>query len=245
MERLRDLQRRFSRTIRESMDPILAEEILPAGRLDTPGALQVYKTAYPSRLTESLGDTFETVWRVLGDEGFFSVCREYISVASSYSHNLSDFGETFSRFLRTARPDLPFLESLADFEWRLKNMFHRIQEPSVDTEAWQADLEDRIFVFGADSEFLDYSWPVHELWTHREKTQFPDIDLKASERFCMYKTGLAVSFEFFSEAAFEALRRLRNGRTLSESLENSKAPEGEISVLFAWLVESGIVKGFR
>ena len=46
--------------------------IRPAGRLKTAAsALEVYRRAYVARLTEALGDTYEAVWSVLGDDVFF------------------------------------------------------------------------------------------------------------------------------------------------------------------------------
>src|SRR5688572_29447575 len=64
----------------------LLHEIIPGGSLDVKGALGVYQNGYPARLTEQLGETFEAVWWVLGDEDFLTVCRTYIAENGSQSY---------------------------------------------------------------------------------------------------------------------------------------------------------------
>ena len=64
--------------ISQKIDPQLLNGIIPGGNLSTQEALEVYLNGYPARLTDALGQVYEAVWPVLGDEEFFRVCREYI-----------------------------------------------------------------------------------------------------------------------------------------------------------------------
>jgi len=106
-----------------------------AGTLKMFEAVEVYSYGYPARLFEALGETFETVWKVLGDEDFQSLCLVYIKKHPSKSRNLSDYGESFSEFIEGHLPQEEargLLVDLARFEWAFKECFHSPYEPSAD-----------------------------------------------------------------------------------------------------------------
>ena len=103
---LEALQRRFVRSVTFMTDPELVAAVTGGGKLSAAEAVDVYRGGYPARLTDALGETYETCWRVLGDEGFFAAAQTYISRHPSRSHNLSDYGEAFPEFLESLRFDL-------------------------------------------------------------------------------------------------------------------------------------------
>ncbi|MFX5734457.1 DNA-binding domain-containing protein, partial [Acinetobacter baumannii] len=84
-----------------------------------------YRRGYRARLTEALGETYEAVWRVLGDEEFFSATRSFIAEEPSRSYNLSDYGQRFPDFLSARyQQEAGFLGHLAHLEWAFKSCFH-------------------------------------------------------------------------------------------------------------------------
>lgn len=105
-----------------------------AGALEIQEAVEVYSAGYPARLFEALGETYETVWKVLGDEDFQALCLAFIKRHPSRSRNLSDYGENFSEFIACHLPQEVSRELLADlarFEWAFKECFHSPYEPSA------------------------------------------------------------------------------------------------------------------
>src|SRR6476619_4133535 len=74
---------------------------IPGGHLSEKEAFEVYALGYKARLTESLGETYESIWKFAGDQIFFEVCEDYISRQSSISYNLNDYGFTFPDFLKS------------------------------------------------------------------------------------------------------------------------------------------------
>ncbi len=107
---------------------------LGAGSLKKHEAIEVYASGYSARLFEALGETYETVWKVLGDEDFHSLCLAYIERHPSKSRNLSDYGENFSEFIKSQLPKEVagrLLVDLARFEWVFKDCFHSPYESSA------------------------------------------------------------------------------------------------------------------
>ena len=111
----------------------LIQSLTPGGTLTSPDALNVYSNGYIVRLTESLGETYEAVWWVCGDEDFFQLSRNFILANPSTTYNLSNYGQQFPEFMDYVAPfpDLPFLGDLARFEWIFKELFHTAQHTSV------------------------------------------------------------------------------------------------------------------
>ncbi|MGE4107779.1 MAG: DNA-binding domain-containing protein [Bacteriovoracia bacterium] len=98
-----------------------------AGTLELQEAVEVYSAGYPARLFEALGETYETIWKVLGDEDFQSLCMAYIEKHPSQYRNLSDYGDDFSDYIRDYFPEdkvRDLLVDLAKFEWTFKEGFH-------------------------------------------------------------------------------------------------------------------------
>jgi hypothetical protein len=77
----------------EAADVLAA--IVPGGTLDAAGALEVYRRGYRARLTEQLGETYPSVWRVVADDDFFELCRAYIAAHPSASYTCRITGASF------------------------------------------------------------------------------------------------------------------------------------------------------
>jgi len=123
-----EFQREFLDVVRKRKDPALGVAFRGAGKLSNPEALNVYAEGYGARMFESLGENFETVWRVLGDEAFIEAARAFAQEGVSRSRNLNDYGETFPAFLRERFAGSTFAAALSDlarFEWAFADCFNR------------------------------------------------------------------------------------------------------------------------
>ena len=134
---LRDIQSSFSRMIcNQQNEAEFIESIVPGGSLSKEEAIDVYKRAYKARFTDVLGETFESVWWVLGDAHFFEIAHEYIYTHREFVYNLSEYGKTFPEFL-SKNPVLktyPFLSDLTSFEWTFKELFHEEDAGGINPE---------------------------------------------------------------------------------------------------------------
>src|SRR3989338_4151121 len=93
---LKDIQGSFSRMISEEPSETgFIESVVPGGSLSKEEAIAVYQQAYKARFTDVLGETFESVWWVLGDTQFFEVAHAYIYTHFENVYNLSEYGKKF------------------------------------------------------------------------------------------------------------------------------------------------------
>jgi hypothetical protein len=245
---LERLQRRFVRSATFAADPEFVAGVEGGGRLTAAEAVDVYRGAYPARLTEALGETFEACWRVLGDEGFFAAARGYIARTPSRSYNLSDYGESFPEFLES-RPEAeaaPFLGDLARLEWTVKELFHAKAHAGLSAAALAAAAGPRsVLRFGGAVRLLALGHRVHAIWTRDRSNDAPldEADWTGAERLVLYKKeGNRIFSRPLSGPEHAALSALAAGRALEDALASAEGLDAAAArELFAFVAESGIV----
>ncbi len=122
-----DFQKEFLEAInQESHSQEVENDIIPIGNLSVGETLNIYRNDYYARLTEALGELFETIWMILGDDDFKTICHEYISSHPSSVQNLASYGDGFAKFLKSHEisKDFPFLSDVSIFESNYWSVFH-------------------------------------------------------------------------------------------------------------------------
>ena len=205
------------------IEPALLENILAGGSLSSQTAVDVYRTGHIVRLTEALGETFEAVWWVAGDDNYFRLAKEYLFTHPSTSYNLSDFGKSFPDFLEKTRPfsDLPFLSDLARFEWLFKEVFHLPPHTSLSQEDWQQQASENLRLsFGPSVRLFRSPYSVYEIWKLRGTKQDPlqEEQWNNAQWLLCYKHEQQVYIKHISKPEYLLLRHLCSGQSIEETL---------------------------
>ena len=253
---LSQFQHLFSQASRRSeetlVDSLLLDEIIPGGSLSSDAALEVYRTGHIVRLTEALGETFEAVWWVAGDDDYFRLAKEFLLAHSSSSYNLSDFGKPFPDFLDKRQPfsDLPFLADLARFEWLFKEVFHLPAHTSLTPEHFQQHIlsGNLRLSFGPSVRLFRSPYSVYEIWKLRGTIQesLPEKIWCKPQWLLCYKHQQQVYIKHLSEPEYLLLNHLCSGTSIEESLERtlqdfSDITASTVSDLFKVINHTGIV----
>ena len=238
------------------IDSVLLDRIIPCGSLSTDAALEVYRTGHIVRLTEALGETFEAVWWVAGDDHYFRLAKEFLLTHVSASYNLSDFGKSFPDFLDRIQPfsDLPFLADLARFEWLFKEVFHLPPHSGLPPEHFQQQplSENLRLAFGPSISLFRSPYSVYEVWKLRGTTQesLPEKDWSKPQWLLCYKHQQQVYIKQLSEPEYLLLHHLNLGASIEEALDSTlrECPDitaTTVSGLFALIKHTGIVTHFK
>ena len=186
-----------------------------AGTLKMQEAVEVYSSGYPARLFEVLGETFETVWKVLGDEDFQFLCIAYIEGHPSRSRNLSDYGESFSDFIEGHLPqEVPrgLLADLARFEWAFKECFHSPYENAAEIpDLRNSEPENLQFTVMKSVMAIRVNFPVYKLHgASGDLGQFNEVLESRSDFFiASYRTPSGVTTVEISELLYDFLRSIK------------------------------------
>ncbi|MEI1277872.1 DNA-binding domain-containing protein [Leptospira venezuelensis] len=226
--------------------PLLSDQVLPGGKLDSNSAIAVYQDAYSARFTEALGEKYETVWKILGDEDFFEAAKSFIREHSSHSYNLSDYGEKFPDFLSENFPEHPVLAEIANFEYQVFKIFHLPKNEGINLQNGleQATTEDLRISFHSSILFLEYSYPVYDLWKTEDQEDLPKFLEEKKQYLILGKKGsdLFVSEQEKWEWTFG--KSLQEGKTILGSLEivgNPPKGLGSISEFLSGMTRNGLV----
>lgn len=201
--------------------------ISPCGLLKSPtDALDIYARAYVASLTEALGETFEGVWSVLGDECFFSVAYNFIMKTPSTSFNLSNYGNDFPRYIGeiTELKEYPFLSDLAKFELIFKDIFHK-KSPCFN-EILNSEIQIRPeckFLFLNSAKLFKSKYSVYEIWKSRKENNFEiSSNFESEEYLLVYKSFdekvWVLSLNIWQ---YQILSNLFQGMTFEESIVES------------------------
>jgi len=253
MQTLAGVQQRLARALTADADVSpegVVEGVIPGGSLDAAGALAVYRSGYLARLSEQLGETWPSVWRVLGDDTFFALCRSYIAGHPSTSYNLSDYGRDFPAFLESAPEavEVPFLAELARFELVFHDLFHAAGHEGMNaaTLASIDDLASAKLVLGSSVRLFAGDRAVYDVFRHRHDTEPPDLELDRPQRVLLFKQSGEVLAREIDAGTFAALEALGEGLPVEEALARAVGQDAsygaaEVARLFELLARCGLV----
>ncbi len=245
--KIRDRQIQFLNSV-SSKSPEAPTAFHPSGTLSAEEAIGVYQEAYLARLTEALGEIFESIWEVLGDDRFYLLANRYFDFYPPQSYNLNDVGRNFVNFLSKSKEvrDFPFIVEMADFESQVFDVFHKesIKSPHINFEAIESDF--RICFFGC-VRFLNYSYNVHEIWLKAKAgDEVTDISEELSS-YMIFTKNQNVIVEKMNLHQYRFGKELMLGRSFMETLDTFEkefldiSPD-EVQDMFEIFRESGVIR---
>ncbi len=247
---LEDFQRNFYHFITdEETHSSILTGVTQTPRLNE--AMELYRQGLVARLTEALGETYESIWMILGDELFFQICREYSQVYPSTVYNLTNYGNDFPHFIKKHKDlqDYFWLKSLAALELSVKKVFHQASPHSLSQENFLKLQEDPSLKlkFSLSHQFLSLEYEVIDIWEGLQD-QGQDFELKKKERnneetLFIYKSDNAVFVKKLSKEQGVILKKLISGISLIQTIDlhENICTEKNISIIFEFIGSSGIV----
>ncbi|MBL8020652.1 MAG: putative DNA-binding domain-containing protein [Leptospirales bacterium] len=246
---LSQIQDNFDAVIKGKRPGIFIEGIIPAGSLTPEDAVGIYAAAYEARLTEALGDTYRTVWRILGDELFFAECGAYIHAHPSASHNLSHYGGDFADFLGDCHPDHAVLRDLAQFEWKMAELFHKKEHIAADLSFFGAIEDDGCRLRFHEHFFLFQSeFSVLSIWRagDDEQAMAAALEMRTAETGIAYKKNNGIFVKDLTPAQHCVLQALQKDLTLGDAISSARDIDVEqVTALFQLIGHSGLIKYYE
>jgi hypothetical protein len=196
-------------------EPPLETLVLGDARLAAISRLDVYANAYFSRIRDVLAESYPTLARALGDDGFHDLVTSYLAVHPSQHPSLRWIGARLPEFLaahdgvESVRARWPFAPDLAALEWASEAAFDAPDAPvaargdlaRLPAEAWET-LPLRLH---PSTSLLSLAWPVHELRrAPREDPTLPKIALSPTW-ICVWRRSEQVVHRVVDAAEARAL----------------------------------------
>lgn len=221
MPRLPDLQAAFSAAL-TNPDAAVPEGVIAPGGGCAEKRFAVYRNNVTVSLAGALRDTFPAIARLLGDEYFSALAREYIRAKRPSSPLLAEYGADFGDFLDAFPPlaGYPYLGDVARLEHAWLSAYHAADAAPLDPARLAAvpetDLGGVRFTLHPALRIVTSRWPILKLFeANRSGTGEQPADLSSGgESVLVTRPVLDVTLSRLSPGAFDFLEALRGGDTL-------------------------------
>ena len=210
----------------------------------------VYRNNVSAGLIEALAVRYPVVLRLVGEEFFRAMTREYVLGALPRSPVLIEYGESYSdfveRFLPTA--SLAYLGDVARLESAYWRAYHAADVETLEPESFAAiataTLPDIRFAFHPSVSIVPSRWPIVSIWeTNTRDADVTPIDLGRPENALVARPELDVEVRRLSTGAVAFLSAFAGSRTLSEAvgLAIESEPSFDLTANLAGLIQARIV----
>lgn len=206
--------------------------------------LQIYHSAYRSRLRDALGAVFERTWAYLGDDEFDTLCARHIEADHSTWRNLRDYGSAFPAMLHQALPDDAEAAELATMDWRLHLAFDAPDAtqltPAQLSALSEADWERARLILHPSVSLAVFEWNVLDVWHALDQGLQPPAvrRLPAPIAHLFWRSEHRARFRTLTPGEHAALRGIGDGMCFGDvcecvAREHADADFGEL--IGSWL----------
>ena len=263
MSDLKEIQNSFAKSIYDGDD----KDILSVMKVESGGdeaanvdRMQIYKDNVLITLFETLKDTYSIVCKLVGEEFFRYCVNEYVKMHKPESGNLHDYGEEFPEFLKEFTPtkELKYLPDIAMMQYYMDLAYFAADNEKIDRNKLAAvppeQLENLKFKLHPSVYLVSSDYPLDKIKDMVEKSDDGD-DQAGGEQINLDQGGVnllvvrpeyEVNLIVISDAEYEFLRNIKEGKGLFESFEQAIAKDEsfDISKAIAKFVDNGSFAGF-
>jgi hypothetical protein len=205
----------------------IAEWIRPDG-LDPNSRVDIYRNNAREAFLKALALEFPVIQRLVGEDYFRQLAREFQSEHPSRAGDLQAIGAPFAGFLRARFTSTPYayLPDVAALEWAYQESLVAGDAGPMDLTVLQTLLPHKLvgvrFEFHPACRLVHSPFPVVRIWlANQDDCNEPEtIDLREGPDYVLLRRhGDAVEFHHLPPGDFRFLQALNEGRALGDSLE--------------------------
>lgn len=213
----------------------------------------VYRNNVRGALVEALAVRYPVVMRLVGDEFFRAMARDYALGNLPLSPVLIDYGADFPEFIAGFTPaaSLPYLADVARLESAYWQAYHAADEKPADMALLQVldpgDLANVRLSFIAACAVVTSPHPIVAIWqTNTRDEAVAQVDLSLAEDALVSRPGLNVEVRRLPPGAAAFLTALLASLSLGDAAEAGMqaSPEFDLARNIGGLFQAGIVRGF-
>lgn len=210
--------------------------LLAAGCTAPARRLQIYRNNVQANFIDSLHSSFPALWRLVGEDYFRQVAREYHKSHPSRSGDLLHVGAAFPGFLAELhRADAyRYLGDVARFEWRCQEALLAAEHAPLDFERLRgvppAQYEALRFRLSPALRLFDSPFPILRIWEVNVASDAePELIDLASGADCLAIVRQRLELKFYRLSPGEKcfLDALQSGAACGAAIESSSACEEE------------------
>lgn len=189
-----------------------------------PRRFAVYRNNVVAGLSRALGERFPVTRRLVGEEFFAAMAREFVLAHPPRSPLMFTYGDGFPEFIESFPPAalLPYLADLARLEAARGHAYHAADIAPVGPEAFAAVAPaavDRLRVaFHPAVQIVTSPYPIISIWlAHRDDAEVQPIASWTGECALVSRPETTVELRRISRGAAAFLNTLQGRQTIEEA----------------------------
>ena len=184
----------------------------------------IYRNTIFLSLIETLSHTFPTVYKLVGDDNFKILAREFIKVHLPDEAHLSAYGNKFSNFIcnqHQAISDIPYLADLASLDWQRNLSYFSADDDILEMDVLSTINPEEVFsaklTLASSVSLFKSSFPI----SHLLKMENLEVEtLSLEEEFLLTQRLFGsedIQTRRITESEFTFLSHIRAGNELGEA----------------------------
>jgi hypothetical protein len=209
--------------------PLLAGDSIP-----TDLQVSIYQNNVNETFRKALASSYPVVERLVGEDCFRGLCREYLRRYPSRSGSLQQYGACFVEFLTDvyAGTGYGYLPDVAGLEWASEevlagpecNVTDLQTLVSVDPSAF-ASLR---FRFHESVRLIRSDYPVLAIWRANQPGESTAVDLSTgAEHVAVMRRGGDAMLRLVPAGVFQLIQALQEGKTFVEACDSILGSSGK------------------
>jgi hypothetical protein len=248
---LRELQSQFASAVFDEVDEPAASAIYDYG-IDATARLGIYRNNLREGFTKTLALEFPVIERLVGDDYFRQLAREFLRKHPSRAGNLHHVGEPFARFLAAwfDGTEYAYMADVAALEWAYQEVMIAADAAPFELATLRSAAPETLgtlrLALHPACRLVRSTYPIVRIWRANQPESASDdtIDLgSGGDRVLIRRAAEHVEFHRLPAGQFALLERLAQGTRLGAAFEAALAddPEFDLAEALRRLISLGVL----
>jgi hypothetical protein len=259
MTTLADLQRNFISDClsgKLKQDNILLAKDIDSSVISAQGLMGIYQNSAIANITNSLILTYPVIEKLVGEEFFSAMCREFIYITWPKSGNMDDYGAEFPDFLAEFEhaKHLLYLKDVARLEWAFhqSSLADDARITDWSTLAQASDILQLQFLVTPSLSLVTSTFPIDKIWHLNQDETSPDTEVEFDDEqgndtfIVLFRQQLKTVVLPITAGEFVLLKAFDNKYTFEKAIVAATQKETDFSIddSLKKFIELGIISGF-
>ena len=252
MSNLAQIQDAFAEALRGASRIPPDEVRNPSGR-SAQRRFGVYRNNVAAGLIAALGMRFPVVMKLVGEEFFREMARQYVALEPPHSPIMLLYGDTFPGFIEGFAPaaPVPYLAAIARLEMARGMAYHAADAVPLGAEAFAAlpanDLAGMTAVLHPSMSVVESGYPIHSIWmVNQPDAAVVPISPWAPETALVARPYTSVEVRKLQPGEGIFLTELARGATFASAVEAATKTAERFDMVrsLKLLIDAGLVVRF-
>ena len=247
---LNETQRDFTNCLLDHQQPVPPGIGAPNGS-SAEKRFSIYRNNVVMSLTDVLTAYFPVVVRLLGEEYFYALAREFVLAHPPVTPVLTQYGARFAGFISSFPPitDLPYLADVTRLEWLRQRAYHAADGDALGAADFKnvapSNVPRLCFRFHPSVGLLRSKFPVFDIWrTNTFDKHIRTIPATApGQAVLISRVGMSVRTLSIEPGTHAFIIALEKGENLASAAQRAftVADEFNLQIATAVLINMGAI----